>query len=81
MEYMERLRPCPIKWVIDPKLLHLRRDRITEDDAKEALLTGRIERDPSDRRRYTVMKGRLTIVIEPLRPCNVFCITAFYRRL
>jgi len=59
----------------------LRRDRITEDDARQALLTGQIERDPSNKRRYAVMKGRLTVIIEPLRPCNVSCITAFYRRL
>ena len=79
-EFLDSLRGCSVRWLLDDKLRRLDRENIQVDDAVEALRFGRLERDPSDRRRYVAHFGRLAVVFEPLRPCNVSCITAFYRR-
>lgn len=79
-EYMESLRGCSLRWLLDDKLRRLDRENIQEDDALAALRFGRIKRHRSHRGRYTARLGRLTVVLEPLRPCNISCITAYYGR-
>ncbi len=70
-----------MRWLLEDKLRRLDRENIQEDDALAALRLGRIERDPSHKGRYTARLGRLTVVLEPLRRCNISCITAYYARM
>jgi len=64
--------------LLEDKLRRFDRENIRHDDAVAALRLGRIERDSSHKGRYTARLGRLTVVLEPLRPCNISCITAYY---
>lgn len=70
-DYLDSLRGCSVRWLLEDKLRRLDRENIQVDDAVEALHRGYLERDPSNKRRFKASRGRLVVVFEPLRTCNV----------
>ena len=78
--FIEALHGCSLHFFVAEKMRRKGRENIVYEDALEALRKGRIARDPSNRLRYVAKHGRLTVILLPLRTCNVSCITAFYRR-